>query len=244
VQLSVGTDEVKLGGLRQRSLLAALLLDSGRPVSTETLIERVWSDDEKPSQARGVVHTYIARLRRIMRTVTPANGVQLIRANAGYRLDTPAGSLDLHRFQAVLAQAGGVDREDEAAQLLSAALDEWQGPPLAELPSAWFTRMRVGLEQQRVAALERWADAELACGRAATVVERLYGEVVDNPLAEVLVGQLMRALYATGHASEALQLYASVAERIADELGTTPGPELRAVHLGVLQQNLPPGTAT
>ena len=45
VQLWAGDRQVDLGPARQRTVLAALAVDAGTPVSLDTLIGRVWDDD-------------------------------------------------------------------------------------------------------------------------------------------------------------------------------------------------------
>ncbi|WP_431919610.1 AfsR/SARP family transcriptional regulator [Nonomuraea jabiensis] len=55
--------QVSLGGAKPQSLLAALLLEAGRVVTVDRLIEAIWEDDP-PTTARGVLQTYVASLRR------------------------------------------------------------------------------------------------------------------------------------------------------------------------------------
>src|SRR5688500_20321894 len=55
---------------------------------------------------------------------------------------------------------------------------------------------------------------------------------------EPLAAALMRVLYAAGRAAEALVQYAAIRKRLADELGTDPGPELMSVHQGILRGDL------
>ncbi|WP_260844865.1 BTAD domain-containing putative transcriptional regulator [Streptomyces sp. SLBN-31] len=50
----------------------------------------------------------------------------------------------------------------------------------------------------------------------------------------------MRALHDSGRDAEALQCYASMQRRLADELGTDPGSALRETHQAILRGNLPP----
>jgi hypothetical protein len=49
----------------------------------------------------------------------------------------------------------------------------------------------------------------------------------------------MRALHAAGRGAEALDRYTVVRQRLADELGTDPGPDLRALHGAMLRGELP-----
>ncbi|MFC9287903.1 BTAD domain-containing putative transcriptional regulator [Streptomyces sp. NPDC057052] len=50
---------------------------------------------------------------------------------------------------------------------------------------------------------------------------------------------LLRALYLAGRHPEALHRYEEVRRHLADELGLDPGPELRALHHGILDHDLP-----
>ena len=64
-QLWVAGRQLDLGPVKQRTVLAALLVDAGRAVSVETLIDRVWPDGP-PSGVRSGLYSYIAKLRRVL----------------------------------------------------------------------------------------------------------------------------------------------------------------------------------
>jgi DNA-binding SARP family transcriptional activator len=53
---------VALDGHRQRLLLAVLLLEPGRPLSTDRLCDVLWGD-EQPSHPAAALRSQIARLR-------------------------------------------------------------------------------------------------------------------------------------------------------------------------------------
>src|ERR1041385_7810708 len=57
---------VPLGGPRQRTVLAVLLLSAGRPVSVEALIDAVWQGTP-PVTARNQIAICVTALRRIFR---------------------------------------------------------------------------------------------------------------------------------------------------------------------------------
>jgi DNA-binding SARP family transcriptional activator len=59
----VGGEHVPLGGAKPKALLAALLLEQGRVVATERLVDILW-DDQPPDTARALIQTYVASLRR------------------------------------------------------------------------------------------------------------------------------------------------------------------------------------
>ncbi|MEU3574123.1 BTAD domain-containing putative transcriptional regulator [Kitasatospora sp. NPDC036755] len=88
---------------------------------------------------------------------------------------------------------------------------------------------------------------ELALGRHRTAVPELTALVADHPLRERFTGQLMRALHGSGRTPEGLAVYRRFTDRLADELGLDPGPELRTLHLELLATEpvpaAPPRTA-
>src|SRR6185369_16480817 len=89
-------EPVLLGGRRQeRLLLAILLLHAGQPVTIDRLADLLW-DTEIPDAARGVIHTYIGRLRRSL----ARHAVGIRTAYGGYVLDAEAHDIDAREFTA------------------------------------------------------------------------------------------------------------------------------------------------
>src|ERR1039458_2877274 len=54
-----------IGAPKWRSLLAALLLNLGQPVSADRLITELWGDDA-PESAANLLSVYVLRLRRLL----------------------------------------------------------------------------------------------------------------------------------------------------------------------------------
>ncbi|MBP2324396.1 hypothetical protein JOF56_004781 [Kibdelosporangium banguiense] len=71
------------------------------------------------------------------------------------------------------------------------------------------------------------------------MIDLLPDLVAEYPLAEQLEVVLMRALHDAGRDAEALDRFAAIRQRLADELGADPGPELRALHCAILRGELP-----
>ena len=61
--------------------------------------------------------------------------------------------------------------------------------------------------------------------------------VLEHPFAERFVEQLMVALYRSGLQAEALDTYRQARSRLVGELGTEPGPNLRALHQQILRND-------
>jgi DNA-binding SARP family transcriptional activator len=240
VDLWVADTRVDLGPMKQRTVLAALLVEPGRGVPPETLIGRVW-DGSPPATVRNVMYTYVARLRRILAPAAALSGERVElrrRAPGGYRLDVDPDRVDMHRFRRLLGQARATPEggDGERAALLESALGLWRGTPLAGLPGSWAERVRDGLRRQRLELLVEWADVEMRLGRPAAVIEELRAALVEHPLSEPLAGRLMRSLYQAGRGAEALECYAVARRRIVERVGAEPGLPLRRIHAAILRE--------
>ncbi|GIE96590.1 AfsR/SARP family transcriptional regulator [Paractinoplanes rishiriensis] len=224
---------------QQLAVLAVLVVDAGRAVPVDTLVDRVW-DGQPPPQARRTLHTHITRIRRLLEAAADgAEPVRLLRGAGGYLLDTEPDTVDLHRFQRLVDRARRLDPDDpERAVLLRTALDLWSSEPLAGLTGAWADRMRESWRQQWLDAVVDWGPAETRAGNPGAVIARLSGLVTEYPLVEPLAAALMRAQYAAGRAAEALDHYTTVRQQLAEELGTDPGTELRQLHQAILRGDL------
>ncbi|MEU8869485.1 AfsR/SARP family transcriptional regulator [Streptomyces umbrinus] len=241
---------VDLGPAKQRTVLAALLVDAGRWVAMETLIDRVWGEG-LPAQVRGSLYAHIARIRRTLASMaahldagTDGAGPQLQRGPGGYLLEVPPSHIDVHLFRQLVEQARDADHTDtERVGMLREALRLWRGEPLAGLPGAWAQHTRRSWEQQRIEAVLAWAEAEFRVGQHAEVIGVLTGLVAEHPLIEPLAVALMRALQAAGRGPEALACYAALQKRLAQELGTDPGAGAQQVHQAILQGESAPSAA-
>ena len=235
LEVSDGQRVLRLGGVKQRSLLAILLLRAPEPVSADHLIDELWGD-EPPEDAHTALHQHVSRLRKLLEPHTV-----LVTRTPGYAAEIAGGALDLDRFERLRdegrrALEGG--RAAQAADLLGAALALWRGPPLADLEHERFARDAVArLEEAHVEALELRIDADLALGRHAELVGELQSLVRRHPLREGLRGRLMLALYRSGRQADALAAYADARATLVGELGLEPGAELRRMQRAILEQD-------
>jgi predicted ATPase/DNA-binding SARP family transcriptional activator len=215
-----------LGTPRQRTLLALLLVQAGRVVSYDRLLEDLW-DGDPPATARHTLQGYVHRLRR---TLGP-DAWRLTARPPGYQLKVATGELDAQRFQD-LATAGrrALVRYDPraAADQLAAGLSLWRGPLLADLDEvAALAPERARLEALRLTALEDRIEADLALGGHGGLVPELEALLADHPYRERLWGQLMLALYRSGRQADALQAFHRARRVLDEDLGIEPSPWLR-----------------
>lgn len=229
---------VEVGRPQRCLVLAALAVNAGKPVSTETLIRRVW-DDDQPDHARRSLHSHISGLRRLLEQHSDEqHPVQILSRAKGYVLDLHAERVDLFRVRQLLEEARTPAEDDRQLLLLREAVRLWHGEPLAGLASQWADRVRQSWRQERREAVVDWASAELYAGNAAVVIEPLWDLARDDLYHQRLVIALMRALYATGKPHEALALYQSAYEQIVKNTGLEIGPEMMQVQLGILRGDL------
>lgn len=227
--------------MRQRCVLAALLVDVGRAVPVDTLVDRVWGD-RPPQRTKDTLYGYLSRLRQALR---PAPEVTVARRPGGYVLDADPLSVDLHLFRDLVTRARAADGP-EAVALMRRALGLWRGEPFATVDVPWFGDQRRVLLRERLAAELDHIDLRLGAGDHGGLPAELAVKAREHPLDERLAGQLMLALYRAGRPSEALAHYQELRHRLAEELGADPGPRLLALHQRILANDpalLPPDPA-
>ena len=155
----------------------------------------------------------------------------------GYEIHVDGDGLDLLEFERLIAEARTKELED-SVELRAQALALWRGPLLDDVVLEGRERSSVArLTELRLATQIERIDAELALGRAATLVGELESLAAANPYQERLHAQLMLALYRSGRQADALHVYQSVRRALSDELGLQPGPELRALEAAILRQD-------
>ncbi|HEX6399562.1 MAG TPA: BTAD domain-containing putative transcriptional regulator, partial [Actinomycetota bacterium] len=233
LEVDGGSGPLRLGGPKQRSVFAHLLMRPNELVPVETLIEEVWGEDS-PEKARSIVQTYVSNLRRVL-------GRDRIEGyGTGYRLRVGPSELDADRFDALVREAQRALPVDPnlATGLLDDALALWRGPALADLadqPSLLAEAAR--LDDLRLEAQEERIEAILASGAPARAIGELEVMIRRHPLRESLWALLMLALYRAGRQGEALAAYQRARESLADELGIDPSPELAQLQQRVLRQD-------
>ena len=227
-----------LGGPKQRALLALLLLQADRIVSSDQLIEELWPD-RPPAAAR---HTLAVNVSRLRAALADGGGDPILLTRApGYLLRVGPEELDLRRFERRLAEgrraleAGDAER---AARTLREAEGLWRGRALADLEFEPFARLESArLEELRLVAVEERIEAELSLGRHAALAGELDALVAEHPLRERLRGQLMLALYRSGRQADALASYRTARSLLVDELGLEPGPQLMRLEQAILRHD-------
>ena len=216
-----------LGGTRQRTVLAVLLLHANEPVATDRLVSESWGENA-PASATKTAQVYVSRLRGALGNDT------LSATPGGYLLGVAPGALDTDELEELRARAREADPR-EAGRLLRQGLALWRGPPYADLRYEEALQPEIRrLEELRLATLEERIEADLAAGEASQLVAELEALVAEHPHRERLRGFLMLALYRSGRQAEALETYQQGRQLLDSELGLEPGPELKELERAIL----------
>jgi DNA-binding SARP family transcriptional activator/predicted negative regulator of RcsB-dependent stress response len=227
-------DPVVVSGVRQRALLASLLLSANGPVSADALAEAVWDGSPPP----GAAVTLRSHVRRLRQALGPRAGARITACDPGYLISVGEPELDVLGFEVACAEADAARRAarwPEASAAAARALELWRGAPLLDVPSQVLRdRFVPRLEQLRLQALEDRAEADLRLGGQDRLIPELRDLAAEHPVRERFHGQLMEALARAGRRAEALEAYRQARRALVDELGIEPGPQLRHLHQQIL----------
>src|SRR5919199_3507606 len=243
-EVAVAGRPVHIGSPKQRAVLALLALQAGTVVTSSTLCDLVW-DEDQPASPSATLHSLVSRLRSALGTAassTVDGGRELLRTREpGWVLDIDPASVDAVRFTQLTARARRRHERGDAASArvdLADALALWRGAALVDIVDAgYLTTYATRLNEARLDAVESWVEAELATGRPSEVLAPLEEHVEANPLRERGWRLLMLLLYRLGRQAAALRAFQQVRVILRDELGIEPSPELVDMELRILRHD-------
>ena len=240
IEAGGSVEVLDLGGPRQRSVLALLLVARGQVVSVDRLVDDLWHG-EPPPRAIGALQAYVSHLRRVLEPGraprTPA--AVLVSEPPGYAVRLPAAAVDAWRFESLVRQASDPEKLEDARGLLQQGLDLWRGPAFGEFAAdSWAVAEAARLDGLRIVARERWCEVVLRAGDANEAVMTAEALTREHPLREEGWRLLAMGLYAEGRQADALTALRRARDILADELGMDPGQALLQVEADVLAQRL------
>lgn len=222
--------ELQICANRELAILASLVLNAGRVVSVDRLIEAVWAGSAPQSAGRQIA-ICVSRLRRIL------GGGVIETSSPGYLLRAGAENIDWLRFKAMVGQArgeaaAGPGGREAAVRLLREALALWRGTPFEDIRGLRYDVAR--MEESRLEAVEACLELEIELGHHHRVIPELVALVAECPFRERVRAQLMLAQYRAGRRAEALRTYQETRRYLLEQIGLEPGPALRRLHDQVL----------
>ncbi|MFH8769231.1 MULTISPECIES: BTAD domain-containing putative transcriptional regulator [unclassified Streptomyces] len=227
-----------IGGARQRTVLALLLLNSGRIVPVDTLVDAVWND-HPPATARTQIAIVIAALRKTFKSQGAAEDT-IVTAHPGYVLRPDGHSVDVLEFARLVKTAETAvqqGRLPEAAGAYTQALALWRGPAFAGISSSLVEDEAARLEGHRLNAYDDATAVQLELGNHHDLVPELTSVVREQPLRERTRHHLMLAQYRSGRRAEAMATFREARAQFIEELGMEPGPDLQGLHDAILRDD-------
>lgn len=253
LEAAVAGDVIDLGGRRQRSVLALLLVARGDVVSVDRMIDDLWRG-EPPPRALAALQAYVSNLRRLLEPGRPPRTAarSLISRAPGYAVRLDADAVDAWGFNRDVRAAAAIGDAAKRSQVLETALGRWGGPAFAEFTAEpWAVAEAGRLEQLRLTAREQLAAAVLEAGEPERAGAEAAALTREHPLREEGWRLLAMAQYAAGRQADALSALRQARGILADELGLDPGPALVRLESDILAQRIPvaappaaPSTAT
>ena len=239
LQMTVDGAPLPLGTPKQRAVLAMLVMNRNRPVSSGSLVNAAW-EQFPPPEPKASLHSYVSNLRKLLASAGVDPKSVLASAPPGYRLAIPDADCDIGRLIAEKnagVQAAAAGHFEQASRYLQNALAEWRGAVLEDLHDFQFVDpLATALVEDKVVAYTAHAEAEIACNRAYAVIGELEALVAEHPYREPLWTQLITAYYLSERQSDALDAFQRLKSTLADDLGIDPGPTVRTLHERILRQ--------
>lgn len=225
--------EARLPGKQGARLLGYLAANLDRWVTRDELVDAVWGECPPPDPA-GALAPVLSKVRRVVGPARIDGRTSLRFVAADEALVDMHWAFDaLHRAESAVAAGDwrGAFQPAHAAHLIGSRtfmlghdapwIDAWR-PRLAEVGLS-------GLEIHARSVLELPSESPMEA-------ERLARSLVQAaPFRESGYRLLMEALERTGNRAEALRVYASLRQLLADELGTSPDPQTAAMHERLLR---------
>ncbi len=230
MEITIAGERVRVVRRQEREILALLLLNAGRWVTVDRIVDLLWTATP-PARARETVQTYVSRLRHVLGAAGAPGALE--RRGDAYRLDVDPHAVDCHRFEALARRAAGLADPAEQALVYGEALRLWSGPALVDAPA--LTSLREALERRHREVQRGSYAARLDAGHAAEILGELADLVGARPLDEDATMLLMRALAYAGRRGEALEAFARLRVRLSEDLGLDPGAAVADLHARILR---------
>ncbi|HEX6023657.1 MAG TPA: BTAD domain-containing putative transcriptional regulator, partial [Solirubrobacter sp.] len=235
--------EDSLRGRQGRLLFAYLALNRDRPVRRDELAEALWAGKGAPPAYESLLAPPLSRLRKAL-------GPGVLEGRSELQLVLPpdtwidweiapeqvrAAREALHNGDVQLAW----DAAREAVEIADRGL-------LPGLEAPWIDARRAELADLRVEALEALAAAGTKLGGPAwpEAEQAARAAVQAQPYRESARLALMEVLRARGNVNEALRVYEDIRVLLREELGSTPGAQLVALHEQLLRDEGAPAPVT
>ena len=198
-------------------LLTYLLLNRQHPIPRPAVAARLWPDLVE-KQARANLRRHLYELRRVLPAAPATPWLLSTQGTLQWNAAAPFW-LDLAAFEEYLAR-----------RQLPQAVALYEADLLPELFEEWLEPERALLRRRFLTALEQMTGDLLIDGQWMAAADSAQRFCREEPLDETGVTLLMRAQYAAGNRTGALQSYSAFQTRLHSELAVSPLPATTALY--------------
>ncbi len=225
-----------------QTLLKVLLMNEGRPVSRDVLMELLWPETD-PRTAANRLYVLVHALRRIIEPSHEGSQWTYILSDRDryYFNMNSSFSLDLLEFRRLLALGKQLESDGDTSQAIQSyevALNLYRGDLFEEEPYAdWCWERRDSLREIYLDALKKLGSLYLSRSPGDSV--EVYRRALrTDSLREDIQQGLMRSLSMAGRRQEALRQYHVFSDILLRELDVAPLPETEELYRAV-RDNVP-----
>jgi tetratricopeptide (TPR) repeat protein len=225
------------GTAKARAMLAVLLTRPRQWVSTETLLEWMWAeDDDLPGNPAQTFYNYANRIREALKRMDARP--ELTGRKGAYRIDVDKTSIDFFRSRELLDHAREAGRHDHrrCGRLAGLAVELWSDDPLADVrgePAAEWRR--AARENTWLPALDAWCGSLSALGEHQTALALLEDLQLGHANSLVLVMRRLEALHGLSRGGDARVLYLGVYRRFMEDFDHQSADALKHFYDGLAE---------
>jgi len=223
--------EHRLPGRQGRLTLAYLASHEDRAVTRDELIYAVWGDEEPPDPDAALA-SLLSKVRRVVGPdlISGRSSVRFVRDQATTHVDMHYARDAMHR--ALVHLSAGEPKM--AWQPAHTAFFIAERRFMSGFEAPWIDDVRGAMETVFLNGLECATRSLLAVDESHVAEISARKLVQRAPFRESGYLLLMQALEVNGNRAEALRVFDTLRCLLSDELGTTPGPDVAALHQRLL----------
>lgn len=213
---------------KSKALFQILLIEPGRIVPTDQLMEYLWPDLQ-PRKAQNNLWVTVSQLRRVLEPDLPARArsAYILKMGDGYHFNIKSDYwLDCVKFASYLAAAQSVTNLNENIATWEAARILYEGNYMEDEPyAAWVQPARTQWQRRYEQLLTNLAEAYGQNGSFREAITHCYEILALDNTNETAYRLLMRCHATLGERGAALKVYNEVVRVLKDEIGVSPMTE-------------------
>ena len=212
------------------TLLLYLIMEKGRPVSSQRLIREMWSGrrSESPESA---LKTLVSRTRSMLNELSPGLGACIVSTTGGYRWESPENvTVDALEITELFEKLREDCSPEERARLTERMMELYRGDLYCTGEVSGDVITANHLHREYLNAVLKYVAQLREAESYNRLCEVCRQAMQIDDMDEQLHIELMQGMAKLNRADEALREYRSLAKTTMEEFGEEPGEEIRACY--------------